>query len=342
VSSIIRVALVGCGYIAQAEHVPALLSLQPEVAVVATVDAVVERAAAVAAPFRAPSFSSLGEALAAVGVDAVILCTPAPSHVGLISEAAAAGKAILVEKPVAYDLAEARQAIATVADARVKCMVAYHRRYDDDCLHVKKLIADGAIGSVRAAVSLCRLAFPAHYRRYSETGGAAGRSGQHDLPSDWLTENSIHHINLLRFWLGDVVRVHSAVYRDFDHNLGAITLEFQDQVLVTHHQLRGMECGEEITVYGTAGNLRVELWYPHRPYRFPRTTLFTLEPPGWHELMIPRDSPYTNEIAQFVRYLRGDATMWSDLADSYRDLEVMSEILTRAVYIGPSSRGEEL
>ncbi len=339
-SSTIRVALVGCGYIAQAEHVPALLSLQPEVAVVATVDSAPERAAAVAAPFRAQAFSSLGEALKAVNFDAVILCTPAPSHVRLISEAAAAGKAILVEKPVAYDLHEARQAIATVNDTGVKCMVAYHRRYDNDCLHVKKLITDGAIGSVRAAVSLCRLAFPSHYRRYSETGGTAGRGGQHDLPSDWLTENSIHHINLLRFWLGDVARVHSAVYRDLDHNLGAITLEFQDQVLVTHHQLRGMECGEEITVYGTLGNLRVELWYPHRPYRFPRTTLFLLQPPGWQELMIPRDSPYTNEIVQFIRYVRGEAPMWSDLADSYRDLEVMSEILTRAVYIAPGAKGE--
>lgn len=333
VSDVLKLALVGCGYIAQAEHVPALLGLQPEISVVAAIDTVPERASAVAAPFRAQVFSSMKTALDAVHFDAVILCTPARSHVHLIAEAAAAGKAILVEKPIAYNLHEARQAIATVDDKGVKCMVAYHRRYDNDCLHVKKLISDGAIGRVRAAVSSCRLAFPPHYRSYSETGTPRAERGPHDLPSDWLTENSIHHINLLRFWLGDVVRVHSAVYRDVDHNLGTVILELTDGVLATHHQLRGMECGEEITVYGTQGNLRVELWYPHRPYRYPRMTLFTLQPPGWQELAIPRDSPYTNEIAQFARYVRGEAPMWSGLADSYRDLEVLQDILTSAVYI---------
>ena len=45
----------------------------------------------------------------------MLIATPAPTHAGLIAAAAAAGKHILVEKPIAYSLAEAREAIAAVA-----------------------------------------------------------------------------------------------------------------------------------------------------------------------------------------------------------------------------------
>ncbi len=336
-SRALRVALVGCGYITQAEYVPALLVLQPDVEVAVAVDLDSKRAASVAALFHAEHAASLKEALAAVEVEAVILCTPTSTHVDLIEEAAVAGKAILVEKPLSYCLSDARRAVEAVTRSGVRCMVAYHRRFDDDCLKVKALIAEGAIGEVRAAVSLCRLALPSYYRQYAAVGSSVGAGAGQDLPADWLTENSIHHLNLLRFWLGEVVRIHSAVYRNRDHNLGMITLEFPHGILATHHQLRGMDCGEQITVYGTRGNLCVELWYPHRPYRFPRTTLFAVDPPRWEEIVIPRTSPYTNEVSCFLKYVRGEGEMWSGLEDAYRDLEALQMILGQATYVGAGS-----
>jgi predicted dehydrogenase len=337
----IRLIMVGCGYISQSEHVPSLLSLQPEIVVEATVDPVMGRAIAVAAPFKAKAFSSLKDAFSSVESDAVIILTPAPTHSALVCEAAAMGKPILLEKPLAYSLQEARQAIKAVGDAGVKCMLAYHRRYDDDCLRVRELLAGGAIGRIRAAVSLCKLVFPSYYRRYAEVVPPRfGPTGQ-DLPSDWLTENSIHHINLLRFWLGDVVHVHSALYRERDHNLGIVTLEFPNGILASHHQLRGMDCGEEITIYGESGNIKIDLWYPHRPYTFPRITQFTVQPPSRQEIVLPRTSPYTNEIGHFVKYIRGESDTRSDMADSYRDLEVMKEIIEKAAYIGAASGKEK-
>lgn len=333
----VQFAIVGCGAITQAEHVPGFLTLLPDIEVVAAVDTDLERAEAVAAPFRAQSFPDLASALSEVEVDAVFIATRAPTHASLIKEAAAAGKAILVEKPVAYSLSEAREAAAAVEEAGVHCLVGYHRRYDDDCAKVKEMLAEGAIGEVRAAVSLCRLSFPSVYRSYSQVGGGAHSEPVQDVPPDWLAENSIHHLNLMRFWLGDVKAVHSAVYRADDHNLGVVILEFDNRVLVSHHQLRGMECGEEITVYGSKGNIRVELWYPHRPYRFPRVTHFTIDPPGWREIAFPRRSPYTNQIDHFVKVMRGGAPNHSTLHDSCRDLEILMQILDRAVYLDGAS-----
>jgi predicted dehydrogenase len=329
----LRLAVVGCGYITQAEHIPALLALQPELAVAATVDVDPVRAAAIGALFHAPNFNSLEAALEATAFDAVLIATPPATHSQLIAVAARAGKHILVEKPVAYALAEAREAIQVVDAAGVTCMVAYHRRYDDDCLKIKRLLQEGALGDVRAAASFCRLAFPSIYRSYAVVRPTPRTNRPQDLPPDWLAENSIHHINLLRFWLGEVTALHSAIYRADDHNLGIVTLSFGD-VLASHHQLRGMECGETVSLYGTDATLHVELWYPHRPYAFPKVTLFRTKPHAERtELIQPRTSPYTNEIAHFASLLRGEVENRSTLADSYRDLEVLRDILAQARYV---------
>ncbi|MCC7427746.1 MAG: Gfo/Idh/MocA family oxidoreductase [Alphaproteobacteria bacterium] len=329
----IRIALIGCGYITQAEHVPALLTAQPEVAVAATVDPDPDRARAVAAPFGAPSFATLDDALRGAAFDAVLMATPPRSHAALIAQAAAAGRHILVEKPVAYSLAEARAAVAAVAASGVRCLVGYHRRYDDDCREARRLLAEGAIGAPRAAVSQCRLAFPSVYRAYAaaEKAPPDPALAPQDLGPDWLAENSIHHINLLRFWLGEVTAVHGAVYRAADHNLGIVTLSF-GTVLASHHQLRGMECGETISVYGEAGALHLDLWYPHRPYAFPRLTLFDRAGQTRREILRPRASPYTNQLLAFARHLRGKGGNDSPLSDSVRDLDVLVEIRRVAHY----------
>jgi predicted dehydrogenase len=327
----LRLVVVGCGYITQAEHVPALLTLQPEIKVVAAVDPEAARAEAIARVFRAASFASLEAALASCAFDAVLIATPAPSHVALIATAARAEKHILVEKPIAYSLAEAREAIASVTQSRVHCMVAYHRRYDDDCLKVRDLIASGSLGEIKAATSLCRLSFPSVYRSYAEVRPTGVPPPTQDLPSDWLAENSIHHLNLMRFWLGDVTAVHAAAYSERDHNLGIVTLSF-GRVLASHHQLRGMECGEEISLYGSEASVHVELWYPHRPYRFPKITVFSPRSGTRTELIEARNNPYTNEIRHFAALLAGEAENRSTLEDSYKDLEAMTSILDKAIY----------
>jgi UDP-N-acetyl-2-amino-2-deoxyglucuronate dehydrogenase len=330
----IRLAVVGCGYITQAEHVPALLAALPRVEVVAMIDTDRARAAAVAAPFGAKAFGSFSDALSTAGFDAVLIATPARTHVALIAQAASAGKHILVEKPIAYSLSEAREAIRTVAESGVTCMVAYHRRYDDDCRRVRALLSDGAIGDVRAAVSQCRLTFPSVYSSYAPilkaTSDGARESGQ-DFRGDWLIENSIHHINVMRFWLGPVTDVHSAIYREEDHDLGIVTLSFGG-VLASHHQLRGMECGEEISLYGSRGALHVSLWYPHRPYAFPKIILFDREASMRREVILARASPYTNELMAFLDLLRGEAGNVSTLEDSFEDLLVLKKIQDIATY----------
>ena len=119
-------------------------------------------------------------------------------------------------------------------------------------------------------------------------------------------------------------------------------MELTDGVLATHHQLRGMECGRKLQYTELRVICELSSGIPTGPIgtlarRYLRCSLLV----GRNELAIPRDSPYTNEIAQFARYVSGEAPMWSGLADSYRDLEVPQDILTSAAYIVHRLEGED-
>ncbi len=81
--------------------------------------------------------------------DAVVVATSTPSHPALTRQAVAAGKPVLVEKPLALDVAEL-EALATELE-RQDCpvMVAFHRRYDPSHQALRREVGSGAAGPVR-------------------------------------------------------------------------------------------------------------------------------------------------------------------------------------------------
>jgi predicted dehydrogenase len=83
-------------------------------------------------------------------VDAVYVATPPSSHHDHTLRAAAAGKPVYVEKPMARTAAECESMIAACEQAGVPLYVAYYRRAMPRFVTVKDLLADGAVGEVRA------------------------------------------------------------------------------------------------------------------------------------------------------------------------------------------------
>lgn len=82
-------------------------------------------------------------------INAVYIATPPNAHAALTQKAAAAGKAVYVEKPMARTHAECQTMIEACEQAGVSLYVAYYRRALPNFLRIKELIADGAIGDVR-------------------------------------------------------------------------------------------------------------------------------------------------------------------------------------------------
>ena len=137
--------------------------------------------------------ASLADALAAVDVDAVLVTTALPGHASVALEAIAAGKHVLVEKPIAATLADAQAMVDAAAAAGVLLMVSQNYRFYPAAQAVAKLVRDRALGEV-GSVSVA-------FRKYG-TGAPAGTNPHYLLSQPLLLDMSIHHFDLMRFVLG--------------------------------------------------------------------------------------------------------------------------------------------
>src|SRR3954468_20107869 len=124
----LRVAVIGVGRIGRM-HAELLAHRVPGVALASVYDAAGDVAQAVGAELGADVPDSVDELLSADDVDAVAICSSTPTHADLIERAARAGKAVLCEKPVSFDLAEVDRALAAVAAAGVPFQIGFNRRF---------------------------------------------------------------------------------------------------------------------------------------------------------------------------------------------------------------------
>jgi predicted dehydrogenase len=85
-------------------------------------------------------------------IDAVVLATPHSLHAEQITQAAAAGKHVFVEKPMTLDLASARAAAAAAAKANVMLAVGFNRRFHPSIVEIRNRKASGRLGAIVAMV----------------------------------------------------------------------------------------------------------------------------------------------------------------------------------------------
>ena len=143
----VTLCLVGCGNIARA-HWRGIRYHAPKIDVTAVVDANVESAQAMAERTGAKAFFSLGQALAEGSFDAVDIMLPHDLHEQAAAEAFAAGKHVVLEKPMAHTLESAERILALAAKADSVFMIAEQAQYWPDVAKSKQLIDDGAVGEV--------------------------------------------------------------------------------------------------------------------------------------------------------------------------------------------------
>lgn len=161
----------------------------------AIADAAPGRAAQIAAELEiAHSFTSLEEMLRLPGLDAVVIATPDKFHAKAIETAAAAGKDILCEKPIAVDLSDAQGALAAVAKAGVRLQIGFMRRYDPAYEIAKKRVEGGEIGEP--------VIFKSVGRDKDVPPIAAFQAGVNGM---LFYNNTIHDFDLARWMMGDEI-----------------------------------------------------------------------------------------------------------------------------------------
>jgi len=138
----IRVGIVGCGEVTQAIHLPTLAFLRHRFTVTALCDAAPAVVAAVARRWGVPAAGTDPEQLIARGdVDAVLVANPNAFHAETTLAAVAAGKHVLVEKPLCLGMREARAVVAAEATGDVIVQVGYMRRYAGAFGEASRLLA---------------------------------------------------------------------------------------------------------------------------------------------------------------------------------------------------------
>lgn len=169
-----RIAVIGAGWWAQGWHLPQL-ARNPD----SEVAAIMQRSEApkawtgdklltkteLRAAYGVPVFSSVEEMLsdaeAAAKIDGVIICTSHNMHASMGRQCLAAGKHVLMEKPMTVDVAEARELAAAAAASGRVFMVNNSANFRDKCSDARRLVASGELGDVHHV--LCVMYSPLMY-----------------------------------------------------------------------------------------------------------------------------------------------------------------------------------
>ena len=164
------------------------------------------RAPALAAEYGVPVEADMAALLARDDVEAVLICTPHSTHLPLTVAAAAAGKHVYIEKPMAVTLADCDAMIAACRDARVLLDVNHVTRHRASPVAAKGLIDDGSIGELRIVRVLSSV-----IAYLTDDHGWAHKAGEGGA---WL-DMGVHLFDALRWFTGSEVEVIFAKVRDF-------------------------------------------------------------------------------------------------------------------------------
>ena len=145
-NSRLRLAIVGCGAIAEHGHLPGA-SQVAAIEIAALVDKDIDRARKLARRFGIAEAAPNLEGIEKIA-DAAVLCLPHHLHCPVAVDLISRGLHVLVEKPMALDTAECDQMIAAANDSRVVLAVGMMRRYFRCALALKQILDSRILGAI--------------------------------------------------------------------------------------------------------------------------------------------------------------------------------------------------
>ena len=223
----IRWGIIGCGDVTEVKSGPGFYKADHSRLV-----AVMRRDGALAADYArrhgVPRWHDDADAIiTAPDIDAVYIATMPDTHRDYVLRCAAAGKAVLVEKPMAMDHAECREMIAACAAANVPLWVAYYRRALPRFLAVRDMVRDGTIGAVRLVISR-------QFQRLPSTASLPWRVDAVHSGGGLFVDMAVHTLDFLDFAFGPIEAV-----RGFAANQGG-AYGPEDVVLASCRFARGI------------------------------------------------------------------------------------------------------
>ena len=308
--------IAGCGWVARDHALPGLLAAGGDV--VALHDRSPDALARM--PVDAPRCADLDAFLATPGLDAVYVATPNAAHRPLVEAAAAAGTAVLCEKPLAADLPDAEALVQACTAAGVLLGTAYDQRWHPAHVRLRELVAElGTVTAVRI-VYCCW------------------------LPADWTPDGTPHDN-----WRADPAVAGGGAAIDLaPHGLdlvGTLLGEDLDELhVVVQRRVQDYAVDDGALLHGrTSGGVLVDLHVAYNtPDALPRRRLevvgtrglavavdtmgqtaggtLTLLTPDPSDVPFGDASPFEAQFRAFSAAVDGDRTAWP--YDAERDLRL--------------------
>ena len=306
-----RIAVVGVGMIGR-QHARAILSAD-NASLAALVDAN-PQIASLASELGTAYFSSLDELLSANVADGSIVSTPNEYHVEQAMACIAAGLPVLVEKPLAVDLAGARQITEASEASGVPVLTGHHRRHNPLVQNATRMISEGRLGQITAVQASTWFYKPDDYFNTAwRTQPGAGP----------VYLNLIHDIDMLRCFCGEAVQVQameSSVVRGHAvEDTAVVLLRFAKGALAT---LSVSDCtvspwswemtSRENAAFPVTGELCFQIGGTRGSLALPDLTLWNysntqswMEPINATRVPYGTANPLVRQIEQFARVIEG-------------------------------------
>lgn len=193
------VLIVGCGSIGQ-RHIRSFAGTGK--AILFGCDTEVSKRNIVEAAYGIQCFSKIEEALNREDIQAVVIATPAPTHIALASQAARAGKHILIEKPLALHLSGIHELIALAQQNSLATAVAYVYRFRRLFEAMKNYVDDVDLGEPLLAILKGGQPFDEKRPGYDQTYFA-----QHETGGGVIQDGLCHYSDLLSWFIGPCDRL---------------------------------------------------------------------------------------------------------------------------------------
>ena len=302
-----KIGVIGLGSVAQLIHLPNLMKLS-SVEVISVAEVNKSRLAVIADKFNIrEKYTDYNELLAKSDVEAVIIATPTATHKGIAIAALKAKKDVLVEKPLARSLAEAKPIVESAKRNKKKLMVGLNLRYRPDAMILKSLINSDEIGDpnyIKASWVRRQSSREKWFTKKAESGGGV------------IIDLGILLLDLA-LWLLDYPVVQTVSTQSFNMNTktvedtsisfirckksALISLETSWSLLLDKDQFN-------ITVYGSKGSASIN---PFRVFKKLEDRLIELSPPKEENPVTLFQKSYYNELKSFIAAVRGISPIMS-------------------------------
>ena len=196
-------------------------------------------------------------------IDAVVICSENSKHKEEVLLSARAKKQILCEKPIATNVADAKEMIQVCEEEGVTLQIAFPVRFCEPIVEAKKILDSGKLGDIQSIRTTNRGQNPMEWFVDTELSGGGA-----------VLDHTVHMVDIIRWFTGEEVK---EVYAETDtffedtpvEDTGILNMVLTDNTIVTHDcswsRCDNFPTWGDVTIelFGTKGNLKVDALNDH-------------------------------------------------------------------------------